>query len=307
MRHCVMVILFEWQVVISTQSVETQNFASLPPKTTPPKTTLPKQQNMSGNKKFQNKYRIQSARLADWDYGSNATYFITICTHGRLHYFGEISRVLSGVETQHFASLRSPNITQTQHFASLRSPNILQTQNFASLPQNTMNLSQLGMQAHKCAIEIPEHFPFVIMDTFIVMPNHVHLLFTICKPDDMINDDDDNNGNNDENGSNDSNEPNVETQNFASLQPYTKKSPSKPMNQFGPQSKNVASVIRGFKIGVTNFAHVETQDFASLQKFQWQARFHDHIVRDEEEYFRIRDYINDNVNRWNEDTLNNEK
>ena len=40
--------------------------------------------------KFQNRYRIASARLQNWDYGSNGAYFITICTHNREHYFGEI-------------------------------------------------------------------------------------------------------------------------------------------------------------------------------------------------------------------------
>jgi len=40
--------------------------------------------------KFRNKYRIPSARLQNWDYGSNATYYITICTAGRKHYFGKI-------------------------------------------------------------------------------------------------------------------------------------------------------------------------------------------------------------------------
>ncbi len=40
--------------------------------------------------KFQNKYRISSARLPSWDYRANAAYFITICTEHRTHYFGEI-------------------------------------------------------------------------------------------------------------------------------------------------------------------------------------------------------------------------
>ena len=40
--------------------------------------------------KFQNKYRIPSARLQNWDYGSEGNYFITICTHSRKNYFGEI-------------------------------------------------------------------------------------------------------------------------------------------------------------------------------------------------------------------------
>jgi putative transposase len=40
--------------------------------------------------KFKNKYRIPSARLQSWDYGSRGLYFITICTKDRNHYFGEI-------------------------------------------------------------------------------------------------------------------------------------------------------------------------------------------------------------------------
>ena len=40
--------------------------------------------------KFQNKYRIPSARAAWWDYGNDAAYFITICTAEHIHYFGEI-------------------------------------------------------------------------------------------------------------------------------------------------------------------------------------------------------------------------
>lgn len=32
------------------------------------------------SRKFKNRCRAESARLKDWDYGSNATYFIAICT-----------------------------------------------------------------------------------------------------------------------------------------------------------------------------------------------------------------------------------
>jgi len=39
---------------------------------------------------FQNKYRIQSARLQNWDYGWNASYFITICAANREYYFGDV-------------------------------------------------------------------------------------------------------------------------------------------------------------------------------------------------------------------------
>ncbi|MBR9831420.1 transposase [bacterium] len=41
-------------------------------------------------KKFRGKYRNESARLRNWDYGSDAAYFITICTKDRIHISGEI-------------------------------------------------------------------------------------------------------------------------------------------------------------------------------------------------------------------------
>lgn len=39
---------------------------------------------------YNGRYRIASARLPHWDYGSNGIYFITICTHNRVPYFGTI-------------------------------------------------------------------------------------------------------------------------------------------------------------------------------------------------------------------------
>ena len=41
--------------------------------------------------KFQNKYRIASARLQTWDYGWNAAYFVTICTKNKEYFLGNIS------------------------------------------------------------------------------------------------------------------------------------------------------------------------------------------------------------------------
>ncbi|MCZ4221950.1 transposase [Pedobacter rhodius] len=43
------------------------------------------------NEKYENKYRISSARCQNWDYASEGAYFITICTKDRQHYFGEVA------------------------------------------------------------------------------------------------------------------------------------------------------------------------------------------------------------------------
>jgi len=40
--------------------------------------------------KYQNKYRIKSARAEWWNYSNAGCYFITICTKNREHFFGEV-------------------------------------------------------------------------------------------------------------------------------------------------------------------------------------------------------------------------
>ena len=42
------------------------------------------------SEKYMGKYRNESARLQNWDYGSEGAYFITICTKDREHFFGEV-------------------------------------------------------------------------------------------------------------------------------------------------------------------------------------------------------------------------
>ncbi len=65
-------------------------------------------------------------------------------------------------------------------------------------------------------------------------------------------------------------------------------------NQFGPQRGNLGSIVRGFKSACTKRIHA-----AGYADFQWQERFWDRIVRDEDELKRIRAYISDNPKRWN--------
>ena len=68
-----------------------------------------------------------------------------------------------------------------------------------------------------------------------------------------------------------------------------------PKNKFANQSKNMASIIRGFKSSVTTYARKHNMPF------NWQARFHDHVITTNEEYLRIADYIISNPDNWLKD------
>lgn len=39
---------------------------------------------------FNNKYRVESARLKHWNYANTGMYFVTICTDDKIRHFGEI-------------------------------------------------------------------------------------------------------------------------------------------------------------------------------------------------------------------------
>jgi hypothetical protein len=62
-----------------------------------------------------------------------------------------------------------------------------------------------------------------------------------------------------------------------------------------PGKNTVSSIIGGYKSAVSNQIAKTGIDFG------WQSRFHDHIIRDAEEYERIGNYIRNNPAAWKED------
>lgn len=212
--------------------------------------------------RFKNKYRIQSARAAWHDYSGGA-YFVTVCTANREHDFGEIEN-------------------------------------------GEMRLSKLGIWTQKCLEEIPSHFPHVDAPLFVVMPNHIHIILIINDISNMcyrnkpiIRVETQNLASPTANDGvagclDNSRYMNSETQDFASLRRGCGQSGCR----FGAQSRNLASVVRGFKVGVTTYAH------RNHIPFGWQPRFHDHIIRNQSEMNSIANYILHNIARWDRDVLN---
>lgn len=113
--------------------------------------------------KFQNKYRIESARATWWNYGWAGAYFITICTQNRNHYFGNINTVQTG----HALSLQKSDL-EPDLDSNLKSPN-LPPSNYKK-----MNLSNCGVLADIFWHEIKNHAKNVELGAFVVMPNHIH-------------------------------------------------------------------------------------------------------------------------------------
>ena len=66
-------------------------------------------------------------------------------------------------------------------------------------------------------------------------------------------------------------------------------------NQFAPQSKNLSSIIRGYKSVVTTYARKNGIDFG------WQPLFYDHIIRSQNDFDKISNYIIQNPAAWAKD------
>ena len=63
---------------------------------------------------------------------------------------------------------------------------------------------------------------------------------------------------------------------------------------------SLGNVIGSFKSAVSK--HIHQKGFTT---FSWQARFYDHIIRNEADLFRIRKYISNNSLKWELDEYYN--
>ncbi|MEM8520631.1 transposase [Flavobacterium sp. PL12] len=216
--------------------------------------------------KFQNKYRIESARATWWNYGWAGAYFITICTQNRNHYFGNIDTV----QTQHAPSLReSDSYLNSKLYSDSKSPNP-QTSNY-----NKINLSNCGVLADVFWHEIKNHAKNVALGAFVVMPNHIHGILILTGDSELDF------------------QSSVQTGHAPSFQDSDLESDSK--SDINSNKNTVSSIIGSYKSAVTK--HANRLGF----EFGWQTRFHDHIIRNDAEYQRINDYIESNIQNWKTD------
>jgi REP element-mobilizing transposase RayT len=154
-----------------------------------------------------------------------------------------------------------------------------------------MVASEMGTIAQQLWFEIPARFPFVELGNFVVMPNHIHGILILNKPEIGVDND------------------NVQTRLIASLQSKLQSPTSSQQPKTGgfagnknPMvNENVSRIIRWYKGRCTFEMRKIHADF------EWQSRFHDHIIRNHAEYQRISEYIVNNPANWRNDKFFTEK
>lgn len=145
-------------------------------------------------------------RLNSFDYSQNGAYFVTICAKNKEHLFGAVG-----------ASNARPS---------------------------KVILSEYGKITDQAIKLITKIYPNVIVDKYVIMPNHIHMVLIIQS----------------ENGR-------------AMLVP------------------TISMVIAQMK------GYISKQIGHSI----WQKSFYDHIIRNEQDYLEIWQYIENNPEKWQQD------
>ena len=242
---------------------------------------------------FKNKYRIESARLPGYDYSQYGAYFVTIVTHNRENFFGEIVN-------------------------------------------GKMLLNEIGKIVLHCWNDLPNHYENIILDEFVIMPNHVHGIIIITDKTDC------NTRIPHETAENITvADPAVETglrpvstgpvstgpvstepvstepvstepvstepvstepvsTELVSTEPVSTRPVSTSTTTKKQKRHGLSEFVRAFK----SFSSRRINQLRKTPSQIWQSRFYDHVIRDENELNRIREYIINNPLQWELDNEN---
>jgi putative transposase len=161
---------------------------------------------------------------------------------------------------------------------------------FGYVKDGEMILNKYGKIVSDCWYDLPNHYNNIVLDEFQIMPNHIHCIVgvdnsnsvfpvetglkPVCTAIDPAND-----------PANDSaNDP-----------------ANDPANNLGNKEKKIHGIFE-FMRALKTFSSRRINEMRDTKGVSnWQERFHDHIIRDEIEYNRIKNYIINNPKNWSED------
>ncbi|MCI5160790.1 MAG: transposase [Candidatus Electrothrix sp. AX5] len=135
---------------------------------------------------------------------------------------------------------------------------------FGEITDGTMQLNAAGSIVADQWMKTGDIRKEIELDAWTVMPNHFHWIAVL-----------------------------IDGKGTARRAPTTER--------FGkPVSGSIPTIVRAFKSAVTK--HINILRNTPGMKL-WQRNYWEHIIRDENELYRIREYIQNNPTRWQEDAL----
>ncbi|MBN2425786.1 MAG: transposase [Calditrichaceae bacterium] len=190
-------------------------------------------------------------------------------------------------EIHHRRSIRLKNYNYTQsgyYFITLCTKD--RQHLFGEIVNGKMIYNTSGEIVHDEWLKTAEIRDSIELDESVVMPNHFHGIIKINNPD-MVG-----------------------ARRAVPLQNTEQQSARQKTEQFGkPVSGSIPTIVRSFKSAVTKKINEIRK---TLGLYVWQKnygishafRHYEHIIRNENELYRIRTYIKDNPKNWETDKEN---
>ena len=145
---------------------------------------------------------------------------------------------------------------------------------FGNVVDGVMVLNDPGKMVQTVWDELPDHYPGVGIDAFVIMPNHVHGIIVLTGSD-------------------------------VGAGPRT--CPDKRGVRGQPRgvapTMTLPQVVHRFKLMTTTRYRwgVEKFGWPPFRKRVWQRNYYERIIRDDNEWNRIRDYVTRNPAHWADD------
>ena len=159
----------------------------------------------------------------------------------------------------HRRSIRLPGYDYSQpgaYFVTIVTFN--REKRFGTIKNNEVSLNSQGILVGSALLSLPQKFHFLQLDTWIVMPDHIHAILTISDHD----------------STNLAADPEA---NFTIIR--------------GAASQSLASVIQSYKSITTR----KINSVLDTRRSQvWHRNYYEHVIRNENELDKIREYIENN-------------
>ncbi len=148
---------------------------------------------------------------------------------------------------------------------------------FGEIVDFEMRLNELGDIVKEEWERTPQIRPNIIIDTFVVMPNHCHAIIGLVKQFDAVG-----------------------AYCNTPLPPTTRVGPYAARPFISP-TQSIDAIVRGFKGAVTKQINIVR---TTPTNPVWQRNYYEHIIRTDESLETIRLYIKNNPAKWQEDREN---
>ncbi len=156
--------------------------------------------------------------MVGYDYSKNNLYFVTSCVKNMECCFGDVVPVGTGRDL----SVHNPDEKESE-----------------------MILNKFGIIANNQLEWLEIQYPYIVLHSYIVMPNHIHAVIEIDSL--KVN--------------------------------SNRKTDTEPLDSESIKIKSLSQIMGAYKTTSSKLIHQ-----ADYEEFAWHRSFHDHIIRDEKSY-----------------------